>query len=262
MLVLGGITAFAAGAKAQTYYSIDVTNDNLYTLNVLTGAATLVGPLGVDVDGVDMAWHQGALYAKSFGTTSGTRIFQIVTTGVFAGTALPGAPINGGGYQGAEAAGLASNGTSLYLTYSDQPPTNYYSTAFGKIDPMTGTITFVSYIPTDGDAMGYTGGQFWTIDVKAPGTGYDVYRGASNPSTFVGNDTYDVTLATNPVDIEYLSATELIAVSQTGRNLVHVNRTTGARGTVTPITGIPSNGFMKGIAREPSRCPQPFVEYH
>ena len=261
MLALCGIGAFGAAARAQTYYSIDVTNDNLYTLNVLTGAATLVGPLGADLDGVDMAWHQGALYAKSFGTSSGTRIFQIVTTGVFAGTAIPGALLNGGGYQGAEAAGLASNGASLYLTYSDQPPTNYYSTAFGKVNPLTGLITFVSYIPTDADAMGYTGGQFWTVDVMFPSTGYDIYRGSAAPATFVGNDTYDTTLATNPVDVEFFSASELIAVSQTGKNLVHVNRTTGARGTVTPITGIPPNAFFKGIAREPNRCPMPIVDY-
>jgi hypothetical protein len=261
MHVLGGIAALAAVGKAQTYYSIDVTNDNLYTLNVLTGAATLVGPLGADLDGVDMAWHQGALYAKSFGTSNGTRIYQIVTTGVFAGTAIPGALINGGGYQGAECAGLASNGASLYLTYSDQPPTNFYSTAFGKVNPLTGTITFVNYIPTDGDAMGFTGGQFWTVDVMFPSTGYDIYRGNTTPATFVGNDSYDTTLATNPVDLEFLSASELIAVGQTGKMLVHVNRTTGARGTVTPITGLPSNAFMKGIAREPNRCPVPIIDY-
>jgi hypothetical protein len=262
MLACGGVAALAAAGRAQTYYSIDVANDTLYTLNVLTGAATYVGALGVDVDGVDMAWHQGALYAKSFGTSNGTRIYQIVTTGMYAGYALPGAPLNGGGFQGAEAAGLASNGTSLYLTYSDQPPTNFYSTAFGKVNPITGTITFLNYISTDADAMGYTGGSFWTVDVKAPGTGYDIYKGTSSPITYVGNDTYDNTLATNPVDLEFLSATELIAVSQTGHNLVHVNRATGARGLVTPITGIPPNAFFKGIAREPNRCPVPLIDYH
>lgn len=261
ILACGGLAALSTLGSAQTYYSIDVTNDTVYTLNVVTGAATLVGALGADLDGVDMAWHQGALYAKSFGTSNGARIYQIVTTGMYAGYALPGALLNGGGYQGAEIAGLASNGVSLHVTYSDQPPTNFFSTSFGKVNPLSGAITFLQYIPTDADAMGYIGGQFWTMDVMFPFNGYDLYRGAAAPATFTGNDTYDTTLASNPVDLEFFSATELVTVSQTGRNLVRVSRINGARGTVTPITGIPANGFMKGIAREPNRCPVPIIHY-
>lgn len=262
ILALGSFTALAAIGNSQTYYSIDVTNDVLYTINVNTGLATMVGSLGSDLDGVDMTWNQGALYAKSFGTSNGSRIYQLVTNGAFAGFAIPGAQLNGGGYQGAEAAGLAGNGAGLYLTYSNQVPIDYYSQQFGRVDPVTGLITYLSSQSTDADAMGFTGGQFWTVDIINPSAGYDIYRGATSPTTFVGNDTYDVTLDTNPVDLEYYSPTELVSVSQTGRKLVRVNRFTGLRGTVTPIAGIPANGFMKGLARvrNPCQSSQTFYE--
>src|SRR5688572_5750739 len=68
-LVLAACALSTIG-NAQTYYSIDTNNDALYTVNVTSGAATFVGPLYSDLDGVDMAWHRGALYAKSFGTSN------------------------------------------------------------------------------------------------------------------------------------------------------------------------------------------------
>lgn len=251
LATLSAIAMLATIGSAQTYYSVDVVNDVLYKVNPTTGVATAVGPLGTDVDGVDMAWHQGALYAKSFGTTSGNRIYQLVTVGMYAGFALPGALINGGGYQGAEIAGLASDGSNLYVTYSNQPPVNFYSTNFGRINPMTGTITSPMTISTDADAMGYVGGKFWTMDVIAPGSGYQLYNGTSVPNNYVGGDTYDNALSVNPVDIENYSSNALVTIGQTGRYLVRISKLNGARLSWTPITGIPNNAFMKGIAYAP-----------
>jgi hypothetical protein len=255
-------TALATASQAQTYYSIDVTNDTLYRINVVNGNAILLGSLGVDVDGVDMAWHQGALYAKSFGTSNGTRIYQIVTSGMYAGYALPGAPLNGGGYLGAEVAGLASDGTTLCLTYSTQTPVSFYSTNIGTVNPLSGAITFVSTLSTDADAMCYVGGQFWTLDIINQWSGYDLYRGTPAPLSFVGNDTYDVTFATNPVDIDFFSAAKHVAVSQDGKNLVQVDRVTGLRGLITPLTGLPPTAVMKGLAFAPSPCRANPIPYH
>lgn len=239
---------------SQTYYTVDVTNDALYTINPTTGVAAFQGYLGTDVDGVDMAWHKGALYAKSFNTSAGTRVFQIVTTGMYSGFALPGALVNGGGYQGAEMAGLASNGTDIYVTYSNQLPVNFYSLSFGKINPWTGTITYMNNVTADADAMGYAGGKFWSVDVVAPGSGYQIYSGTFTPVTYVGGDTYDNSLATNPVDIENYSATQLVMMGQTGKNLVRIWKANGTRVVSTPITGAPSNAVFKGIAQAPG-CP-------
>jgi len=255
-------SALATATQAQTYYSIDVTNDTLYRVNVVGGNCVLLGSLGVDVDGVDMAWHQGALYAKSFGTSNGARIYQIVTSGMYAGYALPGAPINGGGYLGAEVAGLASDGTNLCLTYSTQAPVSFYSTNIGTVNPLTGTLTWVSALATDADAMCYVGGQFWTLDIINQWSGYDLYRGTPAPTSFVGNDTYDVTFATNPVDIDVFSPAKLVAVSQDGKNLVQVDRVTGLRGLITPLTGLPPNAYMKGLAFAPSPCRVIPIPYH
>lgn len=248
LLTLAGFATFAG---AQTYYSVDVTNDVLYKINSTTGVATAVGPIMADLDTVDMTWQQGALYAKSNSTTTGTRIYQLVTVGMYAGLALPGAAINGGGYQGAEVAGLASNGSSLFMTYCNQPPVNFYSTVFGSINPLTGTLSSPQAITTDADAMCYTGGKFWTVDVIAPGSGYQIYNGAATPNTYVGGDVYDTSLQLNPTDLEYLSSTQLIAIGQTGRFLVRLNRSNGTRLSWTPITGIPNNAKMQGIAYQP-----------
>lgn len=251
----------AALGQAQTYYTVDVTNDDLYKINVTTGVATKVGPLGIDINAADLTWHQGALYAGTNNASDVHRVLQIVTTGVFAGTALAGAPLNGGGYQGAEAGALASDGNSLYICYSNQKPVDFYSTNFGKVNPVTGTISFVSTIPTDADAMGYVGGKFWTMDVINPSSGYQLFNGTTIPNTYVGGDTYDNSLLTNPVDIENYSATLLVTVGQGGRHLVLVNKASGLRGVSTPITGIPSNAVMKGIAYDPGCSIRP-IEIH
>ncbi len=241
----------AAAASAQTYYTVDTVNDVLYQINPTTGVATPVGPLGVDVDQIDLAWHNGALYGKSVSTVNGVRLYQIVTTGAWAGYAIPGGALNGGGYVGAEAAGLASNGAGLFLSYSNQPPVNFFSLSFAPVNPMTGTLGASSGLSSDIDAMGFASGQFYGMDVIAPGAGCLLYRGAASPTIFVGSMTYDTTLASNPVDLETYTSAFLIAMGQTGRNLVQVNRTTGARGTVTPITGIPGNALLRGLARDP-----------
>lgn len=245
------VAGFATIGNAQTYYSADVTNDVLYKINATTGVATVVGPIMADLDTVDMTWHQGALYAKSNSVNTGTRVYQLVTVGMYAGLALPGAAFNGGGYQGAEVAGLASNGTSLFMTYCNQPPVNFYSTTFGNINPLTGTLSSPQSIPTDADAMCYTGGKFWTVDVIAPGSGYQIYNGATAPNVLVGGDVYDTSLQLNPTDLEYLSSTQLIAIGQTGRFIVRLNRSNGTRISWTPITGIPNNAKMQGIAYQP-----------
>lgn len=248
---LAGLSALVTLAQAQTYYTVDVTNDALYTINPTTGVATFKGNLGFDVDGIDMAWHQGALYAKSYNAVAGTRVWQVVTTGMYTGLALGGSAVNGGGYQGAEIAGLASNGTDLFVTYSNQPPTNYYSTSFGKINPLTGVITYISAISTDADAMCFVGGQFWTMDVIAPGSGYQLYRGFTMPNIYVGGDTYDNSLTTNPVDLEFYNTSQLVTVGQTGKSLVRIWKNNGMRAANVPITGAPSNAFFKGIAYQP-----------
>lgn len=249
--VLFGLTAMTTMSQAQKYYTVDVANDALYKINVTTGVATFIGNLGTDMDGVDLAWHQGALYAKSYGSSTGNRIWQIVTTGMYAGLGLPGALLNGGGYQGAEAAGLASNGTDLYMTYSNQPPVNFYSTTFGKVNPLTGTLTPVSSIVTDADAMGYFGGKFWTVDVINSSSGYEIYKGATIPNLYVGFDTYDNSLATNPVDIEDYNASQFVAIGQTGKYVIRLNKSNGKRASFVPITGAPANAVFKGLAFEP-----------
>lgn len=251
------VVALSAAGFAQ-YYSVDVTHDDLYTINVTTGAATYVGPLGVDVGSVDLAWHKGALYAKSFGTGNGSRVYQIVTDGAWAGYALPGSAANGGGYQGAEFAGLASNGAILAATFSNQPAGNLFANQFATVNPLSGLLGTPTLLPMDGDAMGFSYGQFWAVDIIAPGSGCDIYRGTAAPTTFVGNMSYDTTLETNPVDMEVFSTTQLVAMGQTGRRLVRVFMSNGSRGSSTPITGIPTDAVMKGIALRPG-CSIPII---
>jgi hypothetical protein len=252
--------SLAAIGQAQTYYSVDVTNDLLCAVDVNTGVATALGPLQADLTSVDLAWHQGALYAKTFGGPAGNKVCQVVTNGQWIGFALQGNFLNGGTYLGAEAAGIASDGNGLYLTYSHQAPPNNFSLRFGRVEPIwSGTIAWTANLTQDTDAMGFAGGQFWGVDVINSSSGYKLYRGtsATGPTTWVGGDTYDP--ATNPVDVEAYSGTDLVAISQSGQNLVFVSRTNGTRTLVRPVTGLVAGGVLSGIARSPSPCPRPIT---
>jgi hypothetical protein len=245
--------------NAQTYYTVDAANDVLYTVNVFTGIATPVGPLGVNMTNVDLAWHQGALYASDYGGPSGNRIFQVLTKGMFKGLAIPGAALTGGGYIGAGIGGIASNGANLCIAYSIETPAFNNANRFSIVNPLTGAIGAPVIVPLDVDGLGFAFANFAAINVIGPASGYDLYRGAASPSTLGGNDTYDPTLAWNPVDCEIfpvLAPKRLIAVGQTGKYLVQIAYPTGLRGVAIPIAGfgLPPNFFMKGIAREPNPC--------
>lgn len=246
------ILCIDARAMAQaTYYSIDVTNDVLYRLNAVSGNATPIGALGVNLESTDLAWHDGALYAKSYAVSSGAAIHQIVTSGVFAGRALSGAALNGSGYVGAEAAGLASNGASLFLTYSIEPVGGYTSNRFGRVNPLTGGITYLATLATDADAMGFSGSNFWSYDNINASIPSRFYRGPLWPDTYVGAIPYDTTQATNPGDMEHLNEILLLSVSTDGRNLLRIYKSNGARGAVTAISGAPANAVFRGLALEP-----------
>jgi len=256
-------------AKAQTYYSIDVNNDVLCIVNVTTGVATPVGPVQVDLGSVALAWHQGALYAKTQGTSSGTKICQIVTDGQWIGYALQGAFLNGGTYQGAEAASIASDGSQLCLSYYPNTPTDFNSIRFGSVNPIwAGTITNIGNLIGDIDGMTFCGGHFWGIDVVNSTSGYDLYWSPTGnpgvgPTALLGGDTYDNTLATNPVQPaeDYLDASQLVCMGQTGQNLVRINKSNGKRSLVTPITGLMSGGALSGLALRPNPC-GPFIIHH
>lgn len=246
------------------YYTVDAANDVLCAISVPGGVVTPLGPLGVDVGAVDLAWHQGALYAKTWGTPAGNKICQIVTEGHWVGIALQGQFLTGGGYlAGAEAGGIASDGNALHITYSNGNPTVQYSRLFGQINTIwSGVITPITATGMDdGDAMGFAGNQFWVIDVKQIATGYDLYKGSvvggSINWTVVGNDTYDASL--NPTDVEDYTGVDLVAISQDGLHLVFVNRGSGKRDGNVAVTGLLPGGKLEGIAMKPAPCPRRII---
>jgi len=251
-----------------TYYTIDVNNDVLCSITVPGGVVTPLGPLGIDVDAVDLGWHQGALYMKTWGTSAGNKICQVVTEGHWLGAALQGQFLTGGGYQtGAEASGIASDGIQLHITYSDGSPTVQYSRLFGQINTIwAGVITadtVASPIPDDLDSLGFAGTQFYAIDVRGPstGTGWDLYVGSYAGSTVtwarIPGGTYDV--SSNPVDIEDYSVNDLIAVCQDGLHIRTVNRSNAAAGAPIAVTGLLPNGKLEGIAKKPAPCPRRII---
>lgn len=260
LTALGALLCASVG-NAQTYYSVDVVNDVLCAVNVHSGVVTYLGPLQADLAVVDLAWQQGALYAQTWGSPVGNKIYQIVVDGHYLGYGLQGGTLHGGdspGYTVGALGGLASDGTSLYLAYSISNPNNNYAGSFGTVHASwDGTITVAAPlqpIPHDIDGMGFVGGQFWGVDVISPAGGYVLYRGtsATGPITPVGGGSYD--LATNPQDLEYFNNDWLVAISQTGQYLVRVNKSTGARGTVTALTGLRPGGVLNGIAMRPNPC--------
>jgi len=66
-------------APNGTLYAASWANNNLYTLNTTTGAATLVGSLGVPGSVMDLAWDSlnSTMYGLSSGGPSGSLVYSV-----------------------------------------------------------------------------------------------------------------------------------------------------------------------------------------
>jgi hypothetical protein len=261
-LVAAGLSLLPTLSHGQTYYSVDVTIDSLCAVDVYNGQVSYLGPIQANLDRVDLTWHQGALYAQTWGTPVGNKIYQLVTDGHYLAYGLQGGALNGGGYTVGAIGGIASNGSLLHLAYSKSNPNNDYSRSFGTVQAnweglIAPSAPDVANTVHDIDGLGFFAGEFYGIDVLQPGpAGYNFYR-TNGPGTPVDTlvaavGPYDET--TNPVDLEVFDNAWFVSVTQDGKHLIRINRNTGARGEHKALVGLQAGSVLKGIARRPNPC--------
>jgi hypothetical protein len=156
---------------AGDLFTVDVEADRLVRMDDTTGVVTPVGPLGVDMGNVELAWSGGVLYMLSSGNGGfPVRLYEI-DTATGAATALPEFAIPGNIIEVAE--GLAADADGLIGVFDTEPGNSVRSGTFGRIDPSTGVVTPMGTVPSDalldgGDLDGFTydatGGRFLGFD--------------------------------------------------------------------------------------------------
>jgi hypothetical protein len=137
----------AFDSAGNLYGVASIGGPNLYSINVATGQATLVGPNGVTTSttGGGVAISSGSVF---YGTPSASRYGTYNSgTGAFTNIANPAKPV-GGGY-----GALDFDGSVLYglnVGAGSPPPTHLVT-----IDPATGTVTDVAASVTSLDAIAF-----------------------------------------------------------------------------------------------------------
>lgn len=124
------------GQTVSGLFSVDRLNDQLVRLDPTTGVATSVGGLGLDVNVVDLAWHDGNLYGVDTRPNNTVDLLQIDTN---TGAASILATLTSGGSNVTTAEGLASYDGNLLVGFSDRNPITS-SNAVGYLS-LDGTIT-------------------------------------------------------------------------------------------------------------------------
>jgi hypothetical protein len=167
----GTIGAFAFDAATNTFFMSNTTNDNLWTLDITTGAATLVGPYNVTAN---VTMHglavddTGQLYGYSSSVAMGARFFSIDRTTAQA------TPISDPGFSTPGSLEFVPSTQTMYFAHGGND-TLY------TIDRTTGATTVV--------------GPFNVTGQVGVGLAYDPAYGmyASNNSTNIGLYTLDLT---------------------------------------------------------------------
>lgn len=108
----------ARPAAALTFYSIDVTNDQLVTIDSATGAVTTVGAIGYNFVGAQLAWLGGSLYATNLPQCVNSTI-DLVKIDPATGAKISQTRVKVGASDlvASAADGLTANATSLLLSY-------------------------------------------------------------------------------------------------------------------------------------------------
>jgi hypothetical protein len=151
------VGSFSAGTATMTDLAFDQSGNlfgisssggaNLYSVNKVTGAATLIGPSGVTfTEGGGLAISSGGVFYGA--PIPGEYGSYNSTTGVYTHIATPATPVGSGGSYAA----LAFDGATLYGD-NLKPGTGGGATHLVKIDPTTGNVTDIGPSVTHLDAL-------------------------------------------------------------------------------------------------------------
>jgi len=129
---------------AQTFLTIDATNDRLIRVDQNTGSVANVGPLGIDVSAGIPVRFNGDLVVLSVGGAAGFAVIDEATGALPSLTpfSMPGSTIQ-------TVEGIASDLSGLLISLDIDPTNSTFSNTIARLDPSTGSLTEVITIPLD-----------------------------------------------------------------------------------------------------------------
>ncbi len=112
------LCAAAPRAHATVFYSIDITNDQLVTIDNTTGVVTTVGAIGYNFGGASLAYFNGYLYATNLPLCV-TSFVDLVKIDPLTGAKVSQVRVKVGAtdLQTSAADGLTANASTLLLSY-------------------------------------------------------------------------------------------------------------------------------------------------
>jgi hypothetical protein len=247
-------------------FSVDVETDRLVRIDDATGEVTPVGPLGVNMGNVELAWSGGVLYMLSSGNGGfPVRLYELNTaTGQAA--ALPILTIPGEIYEVAE--GFAADPTGLIGVFDTEPGNSVRSGTFGRIDPATGVVTALGSVPPgalfdggdlDGLAYDPAAGRFIGFDGDGlGGTGtaiaeVDPDTGATTQVGFISEDDAIGFVIHALIEGDTLLATTADNLGGTAGGLLRASRD-GAGWSVDSVLPLGATGRYFGTVRARPGC--------
>lgn len=239
MLVATLILGFSTHASAALMWVVENQSDQVFTVDVTTLTATLVGPTGVDVvfgglgfaaDGTLYAWNTdpGNLYTVdqstgAFTLIGGSNLFGADTFDI---DPLSGAAIAWSVDGTLNDVNLATGSTSFRVATVPSnpgiasafgPDGTYYQTSFGSpltsVDINTGVVTVIGATSQlDNTSLGYNPDDNFLYAINIVDAAYPLFRidPATGTTTFVGN----VSGLPNDSDQQITMATFRLAAAQ------------------------------------------------
>jgi hypothetical protein len=264
--LIAALSLASGQCAAGELLSVDVNADQLVRVDDVTGIITPVGPLGVNVGNVELAWSGGVLYMLSCGTGGfPIRLYELDPwTG--AATALPPLSVPGRSIEVAE--GLASDGTGLIAVFDLESGNSTRSGTFGRIDPATGRVTTLGHVPKralldggdlDGLAYDPVADRFLGFDAEGRiggGTAIGVTvptSGATTGTSYIPADVAHGFIGHALIEGDTLIATTIDNLGWTAGSIVRAVRN-GEGWTVTGVLPLGSTGRFHGTVRPGAAC--------
>jgi hypothetical protein len=160
--ILIGLLAFTPSVRAGILYSVNVQTDQLVKIETTTGSVSVVGPIGHQMQGTDLASLDGLIYA----TTQKTPGFNLDGMTLVAIDPSSGAKVSSAdmrlGTNEVFAEGLTAANGQLVVSFDHLSLT---SVRTGVVDPTTGAISDPQFHGPDLDELGTDlTGQIVAID--------------------------------------------------------------------------------------------------
>lgn len=162
---------FPLQASALSFYSVNSETNQLVRIDAGTGAASVIGPLGVDTSDVDLTVVGGRLFAldRHFGA-----YVDLLELNPLTGTVITSARVTSGGAQILSAEGLTHVGGTLKIGFDENADT--VSDLLGDL-ATDGSITNSKRFSADFDGLGVgSADQIYSVDVEPAANTTKFYR--------------------------------------------------------------------------------------